>query len=852
MTVTYSDPARPKVEQGKDLPTVPFQSRLIRALLVALIAAMTFSCTTFRAWQDAQEYELAGDWDRAVESYEQALRLDPGNVKFRAALQHARLEASRQHFTKGKQLRSAGHPDMAVLELRLAVELDPTNQYAAIELAKAMASMREASSRQYEDIEEMKRRVTETSRPPILNPASNQPISLTFPQDTPVKDIYRALGSAYGINIMFDQRLPNDNISIELRDVTAQEALERVMQASTHFYKVLDEQTILVIPDNANTRREYEDLVIRTFYLSNGDAEQVQNIVRTMLEARHVFALKAMNAITIRDTADRVLIAEKIIEANDKAQAEVVVQVELLQIDASKLRAIGLDLSSSSIGAGLTNAAGNTITSLPIGAFRDLDSSNWSLTVPSVAYNLMKTSGQATLLAKPQLRISEGQSATLLIGQQVPIAVTTYNSIQQQPGTGQIFAPPTSFQYRDVGIKITIEPRVHHNREVTLKLSVEVSNIAEQGTGDQPTFGTRSIESTIRLKDGETNFLAGLIRRDETDSDQDIPFLSDLPLIGRLFTNSSARSQATDLVLTMTPHIIRIPDITEEDLAPMWVGTQTNLTFRGTTPRMESMSREDPFAAPTRRQFEQQPVPAMEVVPPPAPRVPEEGSPSVPPATPPTDPYPPVPQSSDLGADRGAPVKSVTTSASASGIVAANYVPHASDPEPVETSSAATLPHQISSEESESRDSPASSAIVANRPPRVAIQPASASFGAGQEGSWLIVGIDLDGLTTSELRLQYDPSTIDITAVSFGRALLYDPATPPLVSIESDQGFIMIRSADGSPLAFAPGGEVASVSFRAVLAGQSWLEVPALELRNQQDEVVPAVVSGAAIEVNYK
>ncbi|MBW3565023.1 MAG: hypothetical protein KY459_09885 [Acidobacteria bacterium] len=828
---------------------MPFQSRLIRALLVALIAAMTFSCTTFRAWQNAQEYELAGDWDRAVESYEEALRLDPGNVKFRAALQHARLEASRQHFAKGKQLRSAGHPDMAVLELRLAVELDPTNQYAAIELAKAMASVREASTRQYQDIEEMKRRVTETSRPPILNPASNQPISLSFPRETPVKDIYRALGSAFGINIMFDQRLPDDNISIELRDVTAQEALERVMQASTHFYKVLDEQTILVIPDNANTRREYEDLVIRTFYLSNGDAEQVQNIVRTMLEARHVFALKAMNAITIRDTADRVLIAEKIIEANDKAQAEVVVQVELLQIDASKLREIGLDLSADSISAGLSNEAGTAITALPLGGFRDLTSGNWSLTVPTVTYNLMKTSGQATLLAKPQLRISEGQSATLLIGQQVPIAVTTYNAIAQQPGTGQVFAPPTSFQYRDVGIKITIEPRVHHNREITLKLSVEVSNIAEQGTGDQPTFGTRSIESTIRLKDGETNFLAGLIRRDEADSDQDIPFLSDLPLIGRLFSNSSARSQATDLVLTMTPHIIRIPDITEEDLAPMWVGTQTNLTFRGTTPRMESMTSGDPFDPPTRRQFEQQPVPGMEVAPPPAPRVPEEG-PSVPPPTPPTEPYPPVPDSSELGTDRGAPVTSVTTTASASGIVAANYVPDASEPEPVEASAAATLPQQIS-EESEPRDSPSSS-IVANRTPRVAIQPASASFGAGQEGSWLIVGLDLDGLTTSELRLQYDPSTIDITSVSFGRAFLHDPATPPLVNIESDQGIITIRSADGSPLAFAPGGEVAAVNFRAVLAGSSWLEVPALELRNQQDEIVPAVVSGAAIEVNYR
>src|SRR5207248_8829083 len=194
-------------------------------------------------------------------------------------------------------------------------------------------------------IDELKKRADKNnitkSQPPQLEPASNQPISLSFPRDTPVKDIYRALGNAFGINVLFDQAVKDDRISIELRDVTAQQALERVMQAANHFYKVLDERTIIIIPDNPQARRDYEDLVIRTFYLSNGDAEQVTNVVRTMIEARNVFPLKALNAITIRDTADKVRIAEKIIEANDKAKAEVVVDVELLQIDLDKQREIG-------------------------------------------------------------------------------------------------------------------------------------------------------------------------------------------------------------------------------------------------------------------------------------------------------------------------------------------------------------------------------------------------------------------------------------------------------------------------------------------------------------------------------
>src|SRR5205085_5731002 len=173
------------------------------------------------------------------------------------------------------------------------------------------------------------------AQPPQLNPASDQPISLSFPRETPVKEIYRALDNAFGITLLFNQAVKDDRIAIELRDVTAQQALERVMQAANHFYKVLDEKSLIIVPDNPQARRDYEDLVIQTFYLSNGDAEQVTNVVRTMIEARNVFPLKALNAITIRDTADKVRIAEKIIQANDKAKAEVVVDVELMQIDVT-------------------------------------------------------------------------------------------------------------------------------------------------------------------------------------------------------------------------------------------------------------------------------------------------------------------------------------------------------------------------------------------------------------------------------------------------------------------------------------------------------------------------------------
>src|SRR3954462_4573384 len=337
--------------------------KLTKSAITAIVLSLTLlSCTSYNAFQKAKTAEQAKNWDEAVIEYEKALDVDPSNSLYQINLSRAKLEASRIHFQKGKSLRASalnarGEDQvrltrLAATELELVIKLDPTNQYAAVEYGKAVAVLREAAlAGQPASIDELKKRAKANitkSAPPQLSPTSDQPISLSFPHETPVKEIYKALGNAFGINILFDQAVKDDRIAIELKDVTAQQALERVMQAANHFYKALDEKTIIVVPDNPQARRDYEDLVIRTFYLSNGNAEQVTNVVRTMIEARNVFPLKALNAITIRDTADKVRIAEKIIEANDKAKAEVVVAVELVQIDLDKQRDIGFALSGVS------------------------------------------------------------------------------------------------------------------------------------------------------------------------------------------------------------------------------------------------------------------------------------------------------------------------------------------------------------------------------------------------------------------------------------------------------------------------------------------------------------------------
>ncbi|HYS54473.1 MAG TPA: secretin N-terminal domain-containing protein [Thermoanaerobaculia bacterium] len=795
-------------------------NRLRTTLALLLIAG----CASYNAYEKGRSAERMKNWDEAVVQYTRALDIDSDNMRYQMNLQRAKLEASRVHFEKGKTLEAAAFSakgeeklrlaQLAATELEVTVKLDTTNQFAAVEYGKTVAMLQDIHRAAVENIsiEELKKRAEKTnitkSQPPQLEPTSSQPITLTFPRDTPVKDIYRALGNAFGINVLFDQAVKDDRVSIELRDVTAQQALERVMQAANHFYKVLDEHTIIIVPDNPQARRDYEDLVIRTFYLSNGDAEQVTNVVRTMIEARNVFPLKALNAITIRDTADKVRIAEKIIEANDKAKAEVVVDVELLQLDLDKTRDLGFVINgygSTSPGVvqplapGTSTAGGNVaLTQGTLADLRRLNSGLISFSIPNASYAALKSLGNTQLLANPELRISEGEKATLHIGSRIPVPVSTFTSVSTT--TSGTFAPVTSYQYQDVGIKVSMEPRVHHNREVTLKLTVDVSNLGAPvvvaGQPPQPTFATRTIESTIRLKDGETNFLAGLIQQNDEQSDSKTPFLGDLPVIGRLFTNNHKHTLRTDLVMTMTPHIIRIPNITEDDLAPMWVGTQSNLSFRGLSPRIESQSAIDPFAPRSAVQFSRRDaVTGLPLAP--------DGEPG--------NVMRPLPAPA-----QGAP-------------------PRNPFPQPPPQNPPTVQP------QSENNDR-----VVA---PRISPQPARLSFKPGEEKLWSVVGMDLDGLTAQQLSLRYDPQAIDVSEVTFGPAIRFDPKTPPVVTINRELGKVTIAASDGKPLSFNGGGDIATLRVRGGGTGESFLVMENPTLTNGRGEVVVSEVAGGRAKV---
>lgn len=572
--------------------------------VTALICLSLLGCASYKAERQARTAETAGNWDQAVELYLDLLSDDPGNLQYKAGLLRSKLQASRVHFANARKLHEAGSLEAALREYQQAVDLDPTNDYARVEMKKALEELanQRAKAEGKPTIEELKEKARNyRTEPPMLNPRSPEPISLNFPNPVDVRDIYEALGKAFGVNIVFDPQLQNQRLAIELKDVTAQDALEMVVRAAGQFYKVLDEHTILVADDTPQNRSKYEDLMIQTFFLSNADPKDVMTMLRSLLGTRNVAENDQLNAVVLRDTADKVKVAEKIIDANDKARGEVVIDVELLQIDVNKLRQLGLSLSQYQVGATFQSPGGLPAGQVQLNQTQELGNrANWIMTVPSVLYDFLKDDSDVQFLARPELRISDGQKAVLHIGDKVPIPVTTFNTAQTVGGN---IVPITSFQYQDVGIRIEIEPRIHHNQEITLKLKVEVSNLAgtvqgTQGT-EQPIISTRAIESTIRLRDGETNMLAGLIQTTEDRGETGLPGLSEIPVLGRLFSKNRTSRKRTDLVLTMTPHIIRTANITDADLKPIWVGTQSNISFRGGSPQVES-GTEGPFNEPQR------------------------------------------------------------------------------------------------------------------------------------------------------------------------------------------------------------------------------------------------------------
>jgi general secretion pathway protein D len=401
-----------------------------------------------------------------------------------------------------------------------------------------------------------------------LPPETRLPESLVF-REASSRDVFITIARFSGLSLTFDPGFRDSTISLELRDMTVEGALGAVAASTRNFYRVTGPRAIVIVPDTPAKRREYEEEVIRTFYLSNADLKETLDLLRIVVDNRRISAITGTNAIAIKDTPERVAAAARVISAIDKARAEVVIDVELLEVDRSKLKEYGLQIASPG-SEGISGSADVNRTGLTLQNLLNLTTSDVFLAgVPALYYRLLKSDSHTRALANPQLRTAEGIPAQARFGDRVPVPVTTFAPI----ATGGVSQQPiTSFNYENIGVNIDITPRIHHNDDVSLTLRVELSNVSGTGFGGLPTFGNRSVSTTIRLRDGETNMLAGLIRDEERQVLKGIPGLSDIPVIGRMFADTRMEGRETDIILVLTPHIIRVLDLTAADLRPFRIG----------------------------------------------------------------------------------------------------------------------------------------------------------------------------------------------------------------------------------------------------------------------------------------
>ncbi len=571
-------------------------SRVSRLVALLVVASLLAGCAASRAFSRAEQAARVDNWEEAVEYYRLAVRDRPDRPEYRIALERALQEASIWHVSRARQLETADRLDEALREYRKALDFDPTNRQTAFRASEVERTIRDRieAARPRPAIDVMREQARRDTQDPVLNPASRDPLSLRF-TNASLKDILTFIGNSTGINVTYDRDLVDRPVTIQLDGVTLEQALQQLMIANQFFYKVLSERSIIVAADTTQKRQQYEEQVIRTFYVSHSDATELAQLINTVIRVPAmaiqpmIAANKTSNTITVRASTSVAGIIERMVEANDKPRAEVVVDVSILEVSRERAKTLGLDLSSYSISGFFSpeSAPGEGGATAPFNLntiSRGVSTADFYMAVPSAIVNFLESDSETKVVAKPQLRGSEGQKVTLNLGEEVPVPSTTFTPFA---GGGANVNPLTSFSYRPIGVIVEMTPRVTYDGEVIMDLVVESSargrdsNIAGQNL---PSFGSRKVSTRLRLRDGESNLLAGLLREDERRSLRGFAGLLRMPILRDLFSSTDATIQQTDIVMLLTPRIIRTHELTQGDLSPIYIGTQGNMSLGGPPP----------------------------------------------------------------------------------------------------------------------------------------------------------------------------------------------------------------------------------------------------------------------------
>ncbi len=552
---------------------------LLRPTAAILVLATGLGCSLHRANTLFEK----GDYEGAHEAYRQVLQSSPNNVKARIGIRRTSELASQAHVEKARTIEAhGGSEDDIKAELGKALVFNLDNQIAQDWLLRIKDREDRAKAASNQDLEQMQL-AAEQQGALQINPRSIEGVDLTFTRRTNLREIFSTLAKASGVNILLHSSFQDVSVSVDLKGLSFQKALDTLMLQNDLFYRVVDTNTIMIFKNTPQNREQYENQIIKTYYLSNADPQDIRQSLTALMPQLRVFTDKRMNAVIVKAKPLELAIADRVITQLDKSLPEVMVYVQLMEVTESNLAKVGLlpvigpgdDSGVYRMGATTINTSNGLNTNT---GNLNIPSSNIRFLFPNLALDFLKSNGDARLVANPNVRVVSGEVGKINIGEKVS---TTQSSIGV-PGAGGAGTTgttggiggigglgsigQTSYNYEDVGVKIEVTPRVHFNDEVTLKIKASVTTLKAGSTPGRPDLGNRDIETVTRLKDGETAIFGGLLKDEEQKQLQGIWGLTDIPIIGRLFGNTNTNKAKTDVIMTLRCILVRKPSISQQDL----------------------------------------------------------------------------------------------------------------------------------------------------------------------------------------------------------------------------------------------------------------------------------------------
>jgi len=769
-------------------------SRRAAAALLLALAVVASGCAAGKAYRQGKSEAKKGNWDLAVARLTKALQKDPDNISYRLALESARVQASQYHYREARKHLAANDLEKAVEELQIAANYDPSNKSASddLRIVQARIQKRDEEREQREGLEAMKTRA-QAARVPVavLSPRSPVPITLKF-ADQSLQKILDSLGKLAGVNILYDQDFRDKRYTVDVSNVTFQEALDQITMVNRLFYKVLDQNTIIIVPEGPQKRRAYEDVYVRTFYLTNAEVNETLTIIKTVAGIQKAVGNPTLGAITVTGTPDKLALVEKIIEANDKARGEVMVEVQIIEVNRNALKNYGIELSNyqASVTFSPTGAANETaggITSVRAHLLSSLNLADFVVNIPSTLLTrFVQTESNVRILAAPRLRAAEGKATSLRIGTEVPVPVTTFTATQAGTST---FAPATSFTYRNVGVSLDLTPKVNASGDITLEVAAEFSSIGDDrnvGTGQNPitvpTFLTRNVKGILRIKDGETSLIGGLLQGRDADNFSGVLGLQSVPVLNRVFTSRRKQKDESEVLISITPHIVRAPKLTDQDFASLHIGTDETVRVPSARPLFGAPEEVAPPATP------------------PAPVVSPDGSSAQPPAAAP-----------------GVP----------------SFAPQTPTVPPPAPGALVTPPSGGPANAGASRA-------------RIMLSPPELRLKAGQSGSVSIVVLGATGVTAVEVVLVFDATALEAVEASPGSLLTLDGSS---VGAERnlEPGRVRAKFTRAAPATGS--GALTTIQFRTLKPGSATLTIESLTLMTAAGEERPPVPGAGRVEV---